>query len=97
MVACDLPLQDFEFMLHRNLPEEVADAEGHRPHEHRLPILRGPDEVGLAVRFGVRSNPVVAHATILPHPVLRLKARVFTIPDAENKSRASRIKKCCPQ
>ena len=49
MVTCDLPLQDFEFMLHRNLPEEVADAEGHRPHEHRLPVLRDPDEVGLAV------------------------------------------------
>jgi hypothetical protein len=72
-------------MLHGNLAEEIAHPEGHRPHKYRFPVLRDPDQVGLAVCFGMRSNPVVSHATILPRPVLRLKARVFTIPDAENK------------
>lgn len=80
MVACDLPLQDFEFMFHRNLAQEVADPEGHRPHKNRFPVLWDPDEVGLEVRFGVRSESVVSNATILPHPVLRLKARVFDHP-----------------
>jgi len=49
MVACDLPLKDFEFMFHRNLAEQVARAEGNRPHEDRFPVLRDPDEVGFAV------------------------------------------------
>jgi hypothetical protein len=34
----------------------------------------------------------VSHATILPHPVLRLKARVFTIPDAENNCHEPEIR-----
>ena len=80
MVACDRPLENLQLMFQRNLAEEVADAEGHRAHENRFAVPRDPDAVSLEVRFGVRSDSVVSHATILAHPVLRLKARVFDHP-----------------
>ena len=80
MVACDLPRDDVEFMLHRYLAEKVADAESHRPDEDRSAVLRDPDQVDLEVKFAVRSSPVVSHATILPHRRTRLKARGFHHP-----------------
>lgn len=80
MVACDLPRDDLEFPLHRNLADEVADAEGHRPHRNWLQVLRDPDQMDFAVQSGVRADPVLSHATILPHPSLRLKARGFDHP-----------------
>ena len=60
--------------------KQVADAEGHRPHEDRFPVLREPDEVDHKIIFAMRPAPVVWHATILPHPETRLKARVFHHP-----------------
>jgi hypothetical protein len=80
MVACDLPREDLEFALHGDLADEVADPEGDRPDEDRFPVLRDPDQVDLAVKSGVRADPVLSHAFILPHPSLRLKARGFHHP-----------------
>ncbi len=80
MVACHLPGENRQFMFHRNLAEEVADPDGHRPHEDGLPVLRDPDEVDFEIMLAVRPTPVSWHATILPHPGARLKARVFDHP-----------------
>ncbi len=80
MVACALPRDDVEFPLHRHLADEIADPEGDRPDKDRLAVLRDPDQVDLAVIAGVRSDPVLSHATILPHPSLHLKARGFDQP-----------------
>ena len=80
MVACDLPREDLEFTLHGNLANEIAQPEGDRPDEDRFPVLRDPDQVDLAVESGVRADPVLSHAPILPHPSLRLKARGFHHP-----------------
>lgn len=80
MVACHLAGDNGQFMFHRNLAEEIADAEGHRPDEDRFPVLREPDEVDLDVILAVRPTAVAWHATILPHPRTRLKARVFHHP-----------------
>ena len=68
MVACDLPRENLELPLHRNLAEKVADADGHWPDEHRFPVLRDPDQVDLQVKFGMRPDPVLSHATIIPQP-----------------------------
>ena len=80
MVACHLPRDDVEFPFHRYLAEQVADPEGHRANENRLAVLRDPDEVDLQIIFAVRPTPVAWHATILPHPGTRLKARGFHHP-----------------
>jgi hypothetical protein len=48
--------------------------------QHRLPILRNPDDMHLKVRLRVRSQPVVSHATKLHGPCLRLKTRGFHHP-----------------
>ena len=80
MVACHLPRDDVQFTLHGNFPQEVADAEGDRPHKDRFAVLRDPDEVDLEVVLAVRPTPVGWHATILPHPGTRLKARGFDHP-----------------
>ncbi len=80
MVACHLPGDNGQFTFHRDFPEEVAHPEGHRPDENRLAVLRDPDEVDLEVIFAVRPTPVAWHATILPHPGTRLKARGFHHP-----------------
>ena len=80
MVACDLPRENLEFPLHRDLAEEVAHPEGDRPDEDRFSVLRDPDPVDLAVKAGMRADPVFSHAPILPQPSLRLKARGFHHP-----------------
>ena len=80
MVACDLPREDLEFTLHGDLADKVADPEGDRPDENRFPVLRDPDQVDLKLIFAVRPTPVAWHATILPHPGTRLKARGFHHP-----------------
>lgn len=85
MVPCDLPRDDLEFPLHRNLADEVADAEGDRPHKHWFPVLRDPDQMDFAVKSGVWADPVFSHATTLPHPSLRLKARGFDHPGKEHQ------------
>ena len=58
MVACHLPGENRQFMFHRNLAEEIADAEGHRPNEDRLPVLRDPDEVGFETLGGVLDSGI---------------------------------------
>jgi hypothetical protein len=80
MVACHLAGDNSQFPFHCNLAEQVADAEGHRPHEYRLAVLRDPDQVDLEIKFAVRPTPVAWHPTILPHPRTRLKARGFHHP-----------------
>ena len=80
MVACHLAGDNGQLPLHRNLAEQVADAEGHRSHENRFAVLRDPDQVDLEIIFAVRPTPVAWHATILPHPRPRLKARGFDHP-----------------
>ena len=52
----------------------------YRTDEHLFTIFRYPDDVRFQVRFRVRSVPVVTHATTLPRPSLRLKARGFHHP-----------------
>lgn len=80
MVACYLAGEDGQFPFHRDLAEQVAHPEGHRSHEDRLAVLRDPDQVELEVIFAMRPTPVAWHATILPHPGPRLKARGFHHP-----------------
>ena len=80
MVACHLPRDNGQFPFHRDFAQEVAHAEGHRPHEYRLAVLRDPDQVDLEGIFAVRLSSVAWHATILPHPRTRLKARGFHHP-----------------
>ena len=80
VVACDLPRDDAELMFHGNLSEEVAHTNGHRADEDGLTVLRHPDEVDLEIVLRVRAEAILAHATTLPHPSLRLKARGFHHP-----------------
>ena len=80
MVACHLPRDDGEFMFHRDFAEQVAHPEGHLAHENRLAVLRDPDQMDLEIILAVRPTPVAWHATILPHPRTRLKARGFDHP-----------------
>ncbi len=80
IVACHLPRENRLFPLQRDLPEQIADAEGHRPYKDRFAVLRDPDEMDLEIRLAVRPTPVAWHATILPLPGTRLKARVFHYP-----------------
>jgi hypothetical protein len=77
MVACHPAEDNGYFPLHRNLAEEVADAEGHRPHKNRVAVFRDPDQVDREIIFAVRPTPVPWRVGILSHPRTRLKARVF--------------------
>lgn len=80
LVACHLARENLQFMLERDLADEIAHTSGHRPHEQRLPILGNPDHVDLEIEFRVRTQAIFWHAPILPHPSLRLKARGFHHP-----------------
>jgi len=76
MVACHLPGENRRFMSHRDLPEQIAEAEERRADEDRFPEPRDPDEVNLEVIPAVRPTPVAWHATILSHFGTRPKARL---------------------
>jgi len=80
MVACHLPRDDGQFPFHRDFAQEIAYPEGHRAHENRSAVLRDPDEMDLEVILAVRATPIAWHATTLPHPRTRLKARGFHHP-----------------
>ena len=49
MVARDLPFENLQFLFHRHLALQGADAEGDRSHKDRFAVFRGPDKVGLGV------------------------------------------------
>ena len=77
VVACNLTRDNVQLMFHRDLTNEIAHTNRYRTDEHLFTIFRYPDDVRFQVRFRVRSVPVVTHATTLPRPSLRLKARGF--------------------
>ncbi|OGB93182.1 MAG: hypothetical protein A3H39_18635 [candidate division NC10 bacterium RIFCSPLOWO2_02_FULL_66_22] len=83
MVACDLPRNDFEFPLHRNLADKVADAEGDRPDENWFPLHRDPDQMALEVKSGGPADPIFSHVSIIPLAAPESEA-FSTIPKVEN-------------
>ena len=80
VVACNLTRDNVQLMFHRDLTNEVAHTNHYRTDEHLFTIFRYPDDGRFQVRFRVRSVLVVTHATTLPRPFLRLKARGFHHP-----------------
>ena len=68
MVACHLPREDGQFPFHRNLAEEVAHPEGHRPHEDRFAVLRDPDEVELVMVRAMRTEADLHAGNISQNP-----------------------------
>ena len=69
-----------KMLLTRNLTNEIAHTNRYRTDQHPFTIFRYPDDVHFKVRFRARSVPIVTHATTLPRPSLRLKARGFHHP-----------------
>ena len=47
MIACDFPAADLQLMLAAHAAYNVAHTKGDVPSEHRLPILRNPDDMHL--------------------------------------------------
>ena len=70
MVTRDLFLQDFDFMLHRNLTEQVAITEDLLPHEYRSLMLRDPDQMASEVRLAVHYTRFTSShpTTVRPSP-----------------------------
>ena len=80
VVACHLSRQNHQLVLHRYLADQIAHTNCHLSSQHALPVFRDPDQVDFEVRFRVRSMAIPPHATTLPRPSLRLKARGFDHP-----------------
>ena len=80
VIACHFSRQHGQLVLHRYLSDQIAHTNRHLPSQHALPILRDPDQVDFEVGFRVRSVAIPPHATTLPRPSLRLKARGFDHP-----------------
>ena len=80
VVACNLTRNYVQLMFHRDLTNQIAHTNRYWTDQHLFTIFRYPNDVRFQVRFRVRSVPVVTHATTIPRPYLRLKARGFDHP-----------------
>ncbi len=77
VVARHLPRQDRDFMLHRDLPNQVAHTKRHLAGKYLLPVFGNPHQVHLQIVLRVRAQLVPFHATTLHDPVLRLQGEGF--------------------
>src|SRR5580704_16575577 len=87
VVPVDRPRVDRQLEAPRDLPEQlprpVPYGTGLAPDQHRVTILRDPDQVVLAIPDRVASLLVVLHPATVSRPprsILRLKARGLRIP-----------------
>jgi hypothetical protein len=49
-----------------NLTDQIPDSMTDQPHQHRLAILRHPDQVQVDLEYAVRPMTVLVHGPILP-------------------------------
>lgn len=77
VVASDFSGQYRYFVLHGDLPDQVAHTNRNLAGQYFLAIFRDPYQMNLQVMLRVRSQLISLHATTLHHPILRLQGEGF--------------------
>ena len=82
-VACCLAGHNFQFVLHRNLPQEVPPTKSDLAGQHCFAILRHPDQMDFQVALRGRIESIVPHATTLHQPCFAGRRGGSTIPEGD--------------
>jgi hypothetical protein len=68
VIAGHFPRQNCEFVLHGNLPNQVAHTKRHLPGQHCLSVFRDPYQMYFQIVLRVRAQLVPFHAITLTRP-----------------------------